>query len=74
MSPAPLTVPTPSHRETILDQFTRQAGPFSTAPGIRQLFAASLEDDRLGIPFRREGAEIRYAHPVAVRVSETPAT
>jgi len=24
----------PSHRDTILDQFSRQAVPFSTAPGI----------------------------------------
>ena len=44
------------------------------ADTIRQLFAASREDDRLGIPVRREGAEIGYAYPVAVLVSETPAT
>jgi SAM-dependent methyltransferase len=44
------------------------------ADKIRHLFAASLEDDRLGIPVRREGTEILYAYPVAVLVSQTPAT
>ena len=32
----------PSHRDLILDQFTRQAGPFSTAPGIRDEAALRL--------------------------------
>jgi len=41
------------------------------ADKIRALFAASIEDDRLGIPIRRDGAEIRYAYPVAVLVSRT---
>jgi len=40
---------------------------------IRQLFAASIEDDRLGIPLHRHGSDIRYAYPVAVLVSETRA-
>ena len=35
---------------------------------IREIFAASIEDDRLGIPIRRDGALIRYAYPVAVLV------
>ncbi|HXJ83312.1 MAG TPA: methyltransferase domain-containing protein [Candidatus Methylomirabilis sp.] len=39
------------------------------ADKIRQIFAASLEDDRLGIPLEREGAKINYAYPVAVLVS-----
>ena len=43
------------------------------ADKIRQLFTASLEDDRLGIPVRRVGSEIRYAYPVAVLVAQTPA-
>jgi SAM-dependent methyltransferase len=42
------------------------------ADRIREIFAASLADDRLGIPISREGAEIRYAYPVAVLVSATP--
>lgn len=33
---------TPSHRERILDQFTRQAVPFSTAPGIKDERALEL--------------------------------
>ena len=33
---------------------------------IRDLFAASLTDDRLGIPVRRAGDEIEYAYPVAI--------
>src|SRR5687767_12948001 len=33
---------TAGHRETILDQFTRQAVPFSTAPTIRDEQALSL--------------------------------
>ena len=40
------------------------------ADRIREIFAASLEDDRLGIPIRRDGASIRYAYPIAVLVAE----
>jgi ubiquinone/menaquinone biosynthesis C-methylase UbiE len=36
---------------------------------IRELFAASLEDDRLGIPLHREGQTIHYAYPIAVLVA-----
>jgi ubiquinone/menaquinone biosynthesis C-methylase UbiE len=39
------------------------------ADRIRQIFAASLADDRLGIPLEREGDMIRYAYPIAVLVS-----
>lgn len=39
------------------------------ADKIRQIFAASIEDDRLGIPLRRDGETIHYAYPVAVLVS-----
>ena len=39
------------------------------ADKIRKLFAASLRDDRLGIPLQREGDMIKYAYPVAVLVS-----
>jgi len=31
------------HRESILDQFTRQAGPFSISPGIRDEAALARE-------------------------------
>jgi hypothetical protein len=33
---------------------------------IVEIFAASAEDDRLGIPVRREGDRINYAYPIAV--------
>ena len=36
---------------------------------IRRIFAASLEDDRLGIPLERRADKIHYAYPVAVLVS-----
>jgi ubiquinone/menaquinone biosynthesis C-methylase UbiE len=36
---------------------------------IRGIFAASLDDDRLGIPVRRIGDRIHYAYPVAVLVA-----
>jgi len=39
------------------------------ADKIREIFAASIMDDRLGIPLKREGDMIRYAYPVAVLVS-----
>jgi SAM-dependent methyltransferase len=42
------------------------------ADKIRQIFAASLEDDRLGIPMQRDGEQIRYAYPVAILVSQKP--
>src|SRR5262245_12947351 len=35
-------MPTPSHREQILDQFTRQAVPFSTAAGVKDEQALRL--------------------------------
>jgi len=33
---------------------------------IVDLFAAAIEDDRLGIPVRRDGARLFYAYPVAI--------
>jgi len=40
------------------------------ADRIREIFAASLEDDRLGIPLQRDGDRIRYAYPVAVLAAD----
>ena len=40
------------------------------ADKIREIFATSLADDRLGIPMSREGERIRYAYPVAVLVAD----
>ncbi|MBI3769685.1 MAG: methyltransferase domain-containing protein [Deltaproteobacteria bacterium] len=47
------------------------------APGdadrIRALFAASLDDDGLGLDARRHGAtEIRFAYPIAILVADVP--
>jgi len=36
------------------------------ADKIRALFTASIEDDRLGIPIRREDQRVLYAYPVSV--------
>jgi ubiquinone/menaquinone biosynthesis C-methylase UbiE len=33
---------------------------------IIEMFAASAEDDRLGIPVRRDGEKLNYAYPVAI--------
>ncbi len=33
---------------------------------IIEMFAASAEDDRMGIPVRREGDKINYAYPIAI--------
>jgi SAM-dependent methyltransferase len=40
------------------------------ADKIREIFAASLGDDRLGIPMAREDSRIRYAYPVAILVAD----
>jgi len=42
------------------------------SPRIRQIFAASADDDRLGIPIRREANQIHYAYPVAVLAAQRP--
>ena len=39
---------------------------------IRALFAASEQDDRLGIPIRRDNGRIHYAYPVSVLASTRP--
>ena len=39
---------------------------------IIDLFAASIEDDRLGIPVRRHGEQLEYAYPVAILAAEKP--
>ena len=37
---------------------------------IIEMFAASAEDDRLGIPVRREGERIEYAYPIAILAAD----
>ncbi len=39
---------------------------------IREMFAASLADDRLGIPVRQTADGLRYAHLVAILAAEKP--
>jgi len=39
---------------------------------IIAMFAASAEDDRLGIPVHRDGSRLRYAYPVAILASRMP--
>ncbi len=37
---------------------------------IIKMYSASAEDDRLGIPVRREGARIEYAFPIAILAAD----
>jgi hypothetical protein len=41
---------------------------------IREIFAASALDDRLGIPVRRQESQIHYAYPVAVLAAVKPSS
>ena len=41
---------------------------------IIEMFAASAEDDRLGIPVRREGERIEYAYPIAILAADRLST
>jgi ubiquinone/menaquinone biosynthesis C-methylase UbiE len=56
-----------------LENLLRRSFPY---PGdderIRAIFRASVDDDRLGIPVRLQGAEIHYAYPVLVLCSDRP--
>jgi SAM-dependent methyltransferase len=42
------------------------------ADRIRAIFAASLEDDRLGIPLRRESDRVHLAYPIAALAARRP--
>jgi hypothetical protein len=62
---------TPYRLEGELEGLLSRSFPLpGDADKIRAIFAASLDDDRLGIPMSRDGAQIRYAYPVAVLVSQ----
>src|SRR5262249_38705404 len=41
-------------------------------PKIIDLFAASIDDDRLGIPVAREGERLLYSYPVAILAANKP--
>jgi len=70
---AGLPAPRPSHYE-LRDEIRNLLARSFPNPGDDQkiiaMFAASAEDDRLGIPVRREGERIEYAYPVAILVSD----
>ena len=55
----------------VVDNLLKRSFPL---PGddarIREIFAASVDDDRLGIPLRREGDTIHYAYPVAILAAD----
>ena len=64
-------MPQPDNRQAILDQFTRQAVPFSTAPGIRGEEALRLLVSASGASPSDtvlDGA-IHFAYPVAILVA-----
>jgi hypothetical protein len=42
------------------------------ADRIREMFAASLTDDALGMDTRREGDRIRFGYPVAMLAARRP--
>lgn len=57
-----------SSRYELRDELESLLGRSFPNPGdddtIRQIFAASADDDRLGIPVRKDGRTIHYAYPV----------
>ncbi len=52
--------------DTVANLLARSFPKPGDAEKITEMFAASAEDGRLGIPARREGAVLRYAYPVAI--------
>ena len=59
--------------EAELDELLSRSFPNpGDADRIRELFAASLEDDRLGIPLRREGTRIHLSYPIAALAARRP--
>ena len=53
-------------RDTVTNLLVRSFPNPGDDAKIRALFAASIADDRLGIPIRHAGEEIEYAYPVAI--------
>jgi hypothetical protein len=39
---------------------------------IIAMFAASAEDDRMGIPVQRDGERLNYAYPIAILAASKP--
>ena len=75
-APAGLPAPRVSgyRLESDLESLLARSFPLpGDADKIREIFTASLGDDRLGIPLARDGARLRYAYLVAILVADKPA-
>ena len=75
-APAGLPAPRVSgyRLESDLDSLLARSFPLpGDADKIREIFTASLGDDRLGIPLARDGERVRYAYLVAILVADKPA-
>jgi SAM-dependent methyltransferase len=53
-------------RDTVKNLLARSFPNPGDERKIIELFTASLDDDRLGIPVRRDGDRLEYAYPVAI--------
>lgn len=60
--------------ESELDGLLSRSFPLpGDAEKIRAMFAASLEDDTMGLSVRRDAGQIRLSYPIAVLVADNPA-
>jgi SAM-dependent methyltransferase len=59
-------------RDTVTNLLARSFPNPGDDQKITQLFEASIDDDRLGIPVRRSGDQIDYAYPVAILAAQKP--
>jgi ubiquinone/menaquinone biosynthesis C-methylase UbiE len=57
-------------RDVVTNLLARSFPNPGDKPKIIDLFTASIDDDRLGIPIRRNGDAIEYAYPVAILAAE----
>lgn len=59
--------------ESELDGLLSRSFPLpGDAEKIRAMFAASLEDDAMGLSVRRDAGQIRLSYPIAVLVADNP--
>lgn len=59
-------------RDTVDNLLARSFPNPGDGEKIVDLFAASIDDNRLGIEVRRDGDKIRYAYPVAILAAKRP--
>ncbi len=59
-------------RDTVKNLLARSFPNPGDDEKIVELFCASIADDRLGIPVRRDGDQIDYAYPVAILAARKP--